>query len=233
MTTLQKTLITATIAVVAGAGIYEARQAATMRSQVQTLQQQQAPLAQQLRQLQQDRDEARNQLAGLLAENARLKSDAGQTELLKLRGEIGRLRRVTAPDRMAGVNSESASPPPSAHTNQVSQEDQFILKRTHAVDTMGALLTAIEHYAAGNNGQYPESLDQLIASGHFATSNFVGNLGPNDFEIPPPGTTNFRGQKILLQLRVPIPRPGYPAATILGVLDGDGAMSTEILNISE
>jgi RNA polymerase sigma factor (sigma-70 family) len=233
MTTLQKTLITATIAAAVGTGIYEARQASTLRTQVQTLQQQQAPSAEQIRQLQRERDEATNRLAGLLAENARLKSDAGQTELLKLRGEIGRLRRVTAPDRMAGANSESASPSSDA-TNQVSTEDQFILKRTHAVDTMGALLTAIEHYAAGNNGQYPESLDQLIASGHFATSNFVGNLGPNDFEIPPPGTTNYRGQKVLLQLRVPIPRPGYPAAMILGVLDGDRAtMSTEIFNISE
>jgi len=40
MTALQKTLVTATIAVLAGAGIYEARQAAQLREQVRMLQQQ-------------------------------------------------------------------------------------------------------------------------------------------------------------------------------------------------
>jgi hypothetical protein len=48
MTTLQKTLVTATIAVIAGAGIYEAREAAHLREQNQTLQQSQAPLAEQI-----------------------------------------------------------------------------------------------------------------------------------------------------------------------------------------
>jgi RNA polymerase sigma factor (sigma-70 family) len=62
MTTLQKTLITATIAAAVGTGIYEAHQASTLRAQVQTLQQQQAPLAEQIQQLQRERDEARTRL---------------------------------------------------------------------------------------------------------------------------------------------------------------------------
>ncbi len=93
MTTLQKTLITTTLAVVAGAGIYEAHQAAQLREQNQTLQQQQAPLAKQIQQLQRDRDEATNRMAGLLAENVQLKSGRDKTELLKLRGEVGMLRQ--------------------------------------------------------------------------------------------------------------------------------------------
>ncbi len=92
MTTIQKTLITATLAVVAGAGIYEARQAAQLRDQVQTLQQQQEPLAEQIQQLQSERDDATNRLAALLAENSRLKNSPNQNELLKLRGEATRLR---------------------------------------------------------------------------------------------------------------------------------------------
>ncbi len=40
MTTLQKTLVTATVAVLAGTGIYEVRQASRLRSQAQALQQQ-------------------------------------------------------------------------------------------------------------------------------------------------------------------------------------------------
>ena len=96
MTTLQKTLVTATVAVLAGAGIYQARQAAQLRDQVQTLQQQQAPLAEQVRQLQSSLSDATNQLAGLLAENSRLKSNPERTELLKLRGEVGVLRAQLA-----------------------------------------------------------------------------------------------------------------------------------------
>jgi RNA polymerase sigma factor (sigma-70 family) len=87
MTMLQKTLIAATIAAAIGTGIYEARQSASLRSQVQTLQQQQAPMAEQLTKLQ--------------AENARLSNQVGQAwdsqalykaqvnELLQLRGQIG------------------------------------------------------------------------------------------------------------------------------------------------
>lgn len=44
MTALQKTLVAATVAVLAGAGIYEARQASNWRNQLQTLQQHQATL---------------------------------------------------------------------------------------------------------------------------------------------------------------------------------------------
>ncbi len=92
MTTLQKTLVTATVAVLAGTGIFEAHQASQLREQSQKLQQQQAPLADQIRQLQQQRDDATNQLASLEAENELLKSNPNQTELLKLRGEVGVLR---------------------------------------------------------------------------------------------------------------------------------------------
>ena len=67
MTTLQKTLITATLAVAVGTGIYEARQASRLRDQVQTLQQQQAPLAEQIQQLQQERDNALKRLAAASA----------------------------------------------------------------------------------------------------------------------------------------------------------------------
>ena len=91
MTTLQKILTTTTLAGIASAGIYESRQASTLRSQVQTLQQQEAPLAEQIRQLQRERDEATNQLAALAEEMVKTKSD--NIELLKLHGEVARLRR--------------------------------------------------------------------------------------------------------------------------------------------
>jgi RNA polymerase sigma factor (sigma-70 family) len=88
MTTFQKTIVTAALAVAAGAGIYEARQAAQLRDQVQTLQQQQAPLAEQNQKLQNNFADVTNRLEDLLTENLRLKSNPNQTELLKLRGEV-------------------------------------------------------------------------------------------------------------------------------------------------
>ncbi len=92
MTTLQKTIIGAALTATVGTGIFEAHQASQLRDRELTLQQQQAPLADQMRQLQRERDYATNQLAGLLAENAQLKSHSSEIELLKLRGEVGALR---------------------------------------------------------------------------------------------------------------------------------------------
>ena len=91
MTTLQKTLITATVTVLAGAGIYEARRAAQLREQVQTLQQQQVPLLEQIQRLTRERDDATNRLAAMADEMQKVQNDAN--ELLKLRGEVARLRR--------------------------------------------------------------------------------------------------------------------------------------------
>jgi len=90
MTTFQKTLVTAAIGAALGTGIYQAHQAATLRSENRLLQQQQAPLAEQLQQLQRERDDATNRLASLAEELAKRKSN--EAELLKLRGEAARLR---------------------------------------------------------------------------------------------------------------------------------------------
>jgi RNA polymerase sigma factor (sigma-70 family) len=60
MTTVQKALITVTTAAAIGAGVYEARQNSTLRSQVKTFQQQYAPLMDQIQELQHDRDDATN-----------------------------------------------------------------------------------------------------------------------------------------------------------------------------
>jgi hypothetical protein len=91
MTVLQKAVITATIAAAVGTGIYEARQASTMRSQVQALEQQQGPL--------------NDQLTALRTENERLSNAVAQTkdsktlpqtqlsELLKLRNQATAIQR--------------------------------------------------------------------------------------------------------------------------------------------
>ncbi len=90
MTTLQKTLVTATVAILAGAGIYETRQASNARAEAQRLRRQQAPLAEQLRQMSEAFTEATNQVASLRADNERLNRNTG--ELLRLRNAVGRLK---------------------------------------------------------------------------------------------------------------------------------------------
>lgn len=96
MTTLQKSIVAAALVVTVGAGVFEAHQNSESQKQIQSLQQQQNSLNGQLAQLQRERDDASNQLGGLIAENAQLKSNANKHELLKLRGEVTRLRTANA-----------------------------------------------------------------------------------------------------------------------------------------
>lgn len=98
MTTLQKTLITVTIAALAGFGIYETHQAGLLRSQVESLRQQ-TPLLEHVQKLQSERDEATQQLAGLTDELASAKK--GNLDLLRLRSEVGLLRQQT--NRLGGL----------------------------------------------------------------------------------------------------------------------------------
>ena len=90
MTTLQKSLVTLTVAALAGAGIYEARQVMQLREQLRALQQHQGPLAGQVKQMESQRDDAMNRLAGL--GNHQSGADSNELELLKLRGELALLK---------------------------------------------------------------------------------------------------------------------------------------------
>ena len=91
MTTLQKTIIVATLAVVAGTGIYEAHQASRLRDEVHTLRQRQAALSEQIAQFKADNESLSNQLAR--ANRSPSLSSDRLRELLRLRGEVGALRR--------------------------------------------------------------------------------------------------------------------------------------------
>jgi len=91
MTTIQKTLIAATLAAAVGTGIYEARRVSRSESEMQTLLQQQAPLIGQVQQMTHERDDAKSKLDALQQENEQLRRETA--ELAKLRGEIARLRK--------------------------------------------------------------------------------------------------------------------------------------------
>jgi RNA polymerase sigma factor (sigma-70 family) len=93
MTTFQKSIVAAALIVTAGAGVFEAKQAADARGETARLRAEQAPLAEQIRQSQRERDQASNQLAATGAETAKDKSN--ELELLRLRGLAGVARRNT------------------------------------------------------------------------------------------------------------------------------------------
>ena len=107
MTTLQKTVIGIILVSAAGVGIYEARQVSLVRQENNALKQQQGPMAEQIQQLQRERDEANNGLVVARQELARLKPTQSNNEVLKLRGQVGSLQNQLhaseAKNNMAGM----------------------------------------------------------------------------------------------------------------------------------
>jgi len=91
MTTLQKSIFTATVAVLAGAGIYQTRQASQLREQVEKLQQQGVSFDVQNQQLLRERDNLTKRLAAVQLPSGQ--PSGGMNELLRLRGEVTRLRQ--------------------------------------------------------------------------------------------------------------------------------------------
>jgi RNA polymerase sigma factor (sigma-70 family) len=91
MTTLQKTLIAATVVAGLGTGLYQAHLASGLRAEVRSLRQEQAPLRAELALLSQERNAATNRLASLLRELDQLKGRS--QELGRLRARTSDLRR--------------------------------------------------------------------------------------------------------------------------------------------
>ena len=190
-------------------------------------------LTQQIAQLKID-NETLSSLATQAKKPALLPSDQ-LSELLRLRGEVGMLRQQTNElGRLRQENRKlmSQAAAQSESTNQVSAEDQFTLRQTHAVDAMSALLNAIKGYATNHNGQFPGTLDQLTVFGDLGTSRFVGNLGLDDFELKQGIAVDPHDGKVILSLRVPLQRPGGSSVIVLGGIDDDGVLKTIIRNVS-
>jgi RNA polymerase sigma factor (sigma-70 family) len=105
MTTLQKSLIAVGLTAAVGTGIYESRQASALRSEVQTLRQQQAPLIAQIDRLTRERDDATVRQVRLQQESEGFRQTA--SEVPRLRGEVARLRAMEqqwAQSKKSGVD---------------------------------------------------------------------------------------------------------------------------------
>ncbi len=179
MTTLQKTFVAATIAVVAGAGLYEAHQAAQLRAENRALRQQLAPLQDQIRQS--PREQAADpRPPGAVAPQTNAGAD--QLELLQLRGEVGQLRQElqdTPAARVARLKAKLAAMPDkqipelkfltekdwlnAAWNADLATDDGVRLAlsklRDESVDTfLNLTRTALKKYLAENNNLLPADL---------------------------------------------------------------------------
>ncbi len=225
MTTLQKIAVAATVGILAGGGIYEARQAAQLRDQVQTLQQQQAPLAGQIQELQRERDDATNRLAGLLTENAQLQSNSNEAELLKLRGEVGLLQQQA---EAAGRKAQTAE---QRLVDLLSVKTQFKKHEVSMVNDAKQIGLAMMIFSGDNNGLYPTNYEQMTneLGGYAALTKLdvydfdLLNIGP-DGHVPGINPTNVSASDhpdmVVLRERRARQAPDGSWNRIYGYLDG-------------
>jgi RNA polymerase sigma factor (sigma-70 family) len=197
MTTLQKTLVALALATTAGAGIFEAHQAAQWRGQNQSL-------TQQVAQLQTDSESLSNRLANANDSAASQLTDAQFNELLKLRGEVGVLRRQAGEmEQLQAQNQQLRARAliGQTQTNQVSPHDQFMLDQWHITDAMKQIGLAMRLYGADHNNQYPTNFDQI--KDELVVTNFAGNIGLDAFEFMNAGLVNeSMPQMIVLRQRI-------------------------------
>ncbi len=185
-----------------------------------------------------------DRIAQLEAENERLSNllvnakssvpPAGESsrELLRLRGEVGVLRQQT--NELGGLRSENirlSQAVAESETNQISAEDLLIVRQNHAVDAMTTLLQAVKTYATNHNGEFPASLDLLVAAGDLKATNLAGNFGLSDFEFGRGRGTDSQGNQTLLRLRVPIAKPRGGGVMVVGGITDAGVPYTSVWNV--
>ena len=117
MTTFQKTIVGTTVAVLAAAWIYEAREASQLRALELALQAQQWASPQQVRVLQAKQTESSRQLEALRADNERLNRNT--EELLRLRGKVSQMQSAAAQSNQNQF--ESLASTWASRANQVKQ----------------------------------------------------------------------------------------------------------------
>jgi hypothetical protein len=194
MTKFQKiSAIAVMIALIAsiGAALYEGKQSRDARAKEQQFRDDHASLAQEIADLQADISNLNGQLTGQLAENSRLRKNPNEMELLKLRGEVTRLRPLQD-DVVALQNmlKQSAAGLAQWKTNELTDAG-----RANPIDALQSYLysSQITNAAMIQSGIVGDDIDPPTAE---ALQDFVKS------EIAHPGTTadmDITGYKILSQ----------------------------------
>ena len=154
MTTLQKTFIVSTFVAVVAAGVYEAQQASRLRGQVRVLQQRQAALTEQIERL----NSANTNLSHWLAQEGSSGSVSTERlrELLRLRGEVGVLRRQQR-ELERGLAEAQARGPQNAALRVPAQNQPAAAPAPFQVqlvaDAPGDQTELMTNTASGDNGE--------------------------------------------------------------------------------
>jgi hypothetical protein len=135
------------------AHIYQAREAAKARAEVQSLRQEQAPLVEQIQLLQNEYAMATDRLAGLVEGSA--KDNNHNMELLKLRGEVGMLRQQADDSHQKELIAEQTLAETLSYKAQFNKEEQ------KAVNDMKMLTLAMRIYANDNGGVFTDNVLEL------------------------------------------------------------------------
>jgi RNA polymerase sigma factor (sigma-70 family) len=126
MTALQKTIITSVLATAVGASLYEASRASAARAEAEEARRQQSPMAAQVSQLTEERDEALKRLDATVQDLAQ--SRRSIEELPRLRAENSRLR-----GDLQSLAQPKAANPESVPASQTETELKTWLERVQSL----------------------------------------------------------------------------------------------------
>jgi hypothetical protein len=181
-------------------------------------------LTQQLAQLKTDNESLSNLAAR--AKNSQPLPDDQLNELLRLRGEVGVLRRqVVELGKLQEENRQiragldvAQAPKTQLSTTAPDQVEQ------HRIDTVNALKQlglAMRIYAGDHEERYATNFDQLISGGEILTTNFNGGVTVSDFEFMNVGLVNdTMPDKIIFRERIPRQTPDGKWQRVYGMADG-------------
>lgn len=178
-------------------------------------------LRQQMTQLQTDNESLSNRLAA--TGNSKSLVDDQFNELLKLRGEIGLLRRQTnelgkVREENHRLRDEVANAIPKSLPSR--EQAEFNMHRVYTVNAMKQLGLAMRVYAGDNNDQYATNFDQLKAELGGVT-NFTGNIGLDSIEFINAGMVNeTMPDKLIFRERVARQAPDGKWERVYGWADG-------------
>ncbi|MDB6053864.1 MAG: hypothetical protein JWN25_1387 [Verrucomicrobiales bacterium] len=212
MTTLQKLCVGGSIALALGVGIYESNKASHQKVEAQLLRQRLG----QLETLQRQYDSANKRIAAQNAEIQRLNNN--QSELLKLRNEVGKLRTsqsVKTPLEVPGKDHQSNESYNAALLAYEKQEKQIV----GASKNLGI---AIRLFANDNNGNFPTNFNQL-------KQELPDNFDLNAIELMNVGLVN-ETTPLSLSCRERVPRktPDGKWVRVYGFADGQAVTITSL-----
>jgi len=181
-----------------------------------------ATLAQQNDSLKADAENLSQQL--MQTTNSQAAAKAQLSELLKLRGEVGQLRRQSGELAKMKQQLQTAPAPaaaPAALPNTLTPEEQSKLVEFHTANAIKQLGLAARLYAGDNNNQYPTNFAQL-KDDLAGVTNFAGNISLDSIEFVNAGLVNEAMPEMII-FRERIPRllpPNGPWQRVYGLADG-------------